>query len=219
MSRWRSSSGSSGARRGPSSSSSAGENRSPNSGEPVVPLIGDVLAVMAEIVEVELERAVWLAAARSGASRRMHDGLAIGREPHDLVLVAVVRKAEILRERLVEDAERMREIAPARRSRCRVPCPTPQAALRKVAEAIDRDDDRLLERRDVEGRGEMREMMLDVVKRRREGAGRETLARAARARLARARRLRSRSTHQRDARAACVSDVARACAARLARLS
>ena len=31
----------------------------------------------------------------------------------------------------------------------------------EIAEAVDRDDDRLLERRNVEGRGQMREMMLD----------------------------------------------------------
>ena len=34
----------------------------------------------------------------------------------------------------------------------------------KVAEPIDRDDDCLIERRDVEGRREMGEVMLDLVK-------------------------------------------------------
>ena len=46
------------ARAGPSSSSSAGENRSPTSGAAACPLIGILLAVMAEIVEIERECAV-----------------------------------------------------------------------------------------------------------------------------------------------------------------
>ena len=36
--------------------------------------------------------------------------LAIGREAHDLVLVAIMREADELRHRLVEDAQRMWEI-------------------------------------------------------------------------------------------------------------
>ena len=44
-----------------------------------------------------------------------------------------------------------------------VPLPTPQAALAEIAEAVDRDDDRLLERRNMKGRGKMRQMMLDLM--------------------------------------------------------
>ena len=38
------------------------------------------------------------------------DRLAVRREPHDLVFVAVVRKTEVLSQTLVEDAERMGEV-------------------------------------------------------------------------------------------------------------
>ena len=133
-----------------------------------------LLAVMAEVAQVELEGAVVL---------ELHDlphrvdeaRLAVGREPHHLVLVAVVREAEILRQRLVEDAERMREVDAAVDREMRRPRPTPQRALREVAEAVDRDADRLVEGRDEEGRGQMREVMLDGV----HGAA-ERLVRAAR---------------------------------------
>ena len=73
-----------------------------------------------------------------------------------------MRKAEILRQRLIEDAERMRKIHPSiDRDVCALARPPGRAG--EIAEAIDRDDDRLFERRNMKGRGQMREVMLDPV--------------------------------------------------------
>ena len=57
-------------------------------------------------------------------------GPAVRREAHDLVLVAVMRKTEILRESLVKNAERMREKYSAVDGDA-LPLPTPQAELEK----------------------------------------------------------------------------------------
>ena len=81
-----------------------------------------------------------------------NDGAAVGRKPHHLVLVAIMRKAEILRERLIEDAERMWEIYSAMGRDFAAACRTPGRA-REIAEAIDRNNGRLIEGRDVECRG------------------------------------------------------------------
>ena len=89
-------------------------------------------------------------------------GCAVRREPHHLVLVAIVGKAEILGQRLIEDAERMREIDAAVDTDVAALARSPGGAG-EIAEAVDRDDHRLVERRDVKGRGEMREVMLDVM--------------------------------------------------------
>src|ERR1022692_1307549 len=74
-----------------------------------LPGVGRLVAVMAEVGEVQLEAAV-----RS----ELHDlahlvqlaGLAVRREAHHLVLIAIVREAEILGQRLVEEPKRMREV-------------------------------------------------------------------------------------------------------------
>ena len=97
--------------------------------------------------------------------------LTVWSEPHHLVLVAIVRKAEILRQRLVEYAERMRKIHPRAAERF---APARQAPRRagEIAKTVDRYGHGLLEGRHVKGRGQMREVMLDPVKR-----GAEALAR------------------------------------------
>ena len=96
-------------------------------------------------------------------------GIEVGRltvwsEPHDLVLVAVVRKAEILRERLVEYPERVRKIHPLR---CRKIAPSRKTPSRagKIAKTVNRYGHGLLEGRHVKGGGQMREVMLDPVER------------------------------------------------------
>jgi len=89
--------------------------------------------MMAEIFEVELV-----------AIAQMHDlahlgharGRAVGRKPHHLVLVAVMGKAEILRERLVEDAERVREMHPPLNRDARAASHAP-GGTGKIAEAVD----------------------------------------------------------------------------------
>jgi hypothetical protein len=71
-------------------------------------------------------------------------------------------KAEVLGQRLIEDAERMREVhAAIDRERCAVSLAPGGAG--EVTEAIDRDGDRALERRREKGRGEVREVVLDVL--------------------------------------------------------
>ena len=72
-------------------------------------------------------------------------------------------KAKILRQRLIEDAERMRKIDAAIDADVAA-LPDAPGGAGEIAEAVDRDDDRLLEGRDVKGRGEMGEVMLDFMK-------------------------------------------------------
>src|SRR5712691_3416969 len=126
-----------------------------------LPLITDRRAVMAEIGEVEGEGAVALERdepAHSVEKRRR----AIGRKPHHLVLVPVIRKTEILGERLVENAERMGEMHPALDSEL-APPPYRPGRAREITEAVDRHHGRFLERRYIEDRREMRQVVLDVV--------------------------------------------------------
>src|SRR5437764_8501941 len=65
-------------------------------------------------------------------------------------------------EGLVKDAERMRKVDPPRDLDFAPLTDTPHRAG-KVAEAVDRDNDCFFKRRDMECRGEMREMVLDIV--------------------------------------------------------
>ena len=88
--------------------------------------------------------------------------LAVRREPHHLVFVAVMRKAEILRQRLVKDAERMRKIDPILHLDSGPATDAPRGAG-EIAEAVHRHDHRLLERRDMKRRGQMRQMVLHRV--------------------------------------------------------
>ena len=107
-----------------------------------------------------------------------------------------MRKAEILRQRLIEDAERMREIDAAVDGDLRPAADAPGGAG-EIAEAIDRNDDRLIEGRDVKGRGQMRQMMFDPMHLRHENAGRESFASSKSGMLLRARAIfLSRLKHQ-----------------------
>ena len=132
-------------------------------------------SMVAKILEVELEGAV---------GQERHDlahgievrRLAIRRKPHHLVFVAIMGKAEILRQRLVEDAERMRKIHAAVLPRDRSPLPDAPSRTGEIAEAVDRNDHGLLERRHVKGRGQMREVMLDSVERSAEALAWKALA-------------------------------------------
>src|SRR5262249_2348423 len=70
----------------------------------VRPLIGDILAMMAEKSQIELEPAV-----RTQAHNFPHvidkRRAAVGRKSHHLVLVAIMEKSQILRDRLIKNAE------------------------------------------------------------------------------------------------------------------
>ena len=75
----------------------------------VRPLVSDWLLVVAEVGEVERVSCRPASGARSCAWLPVAVGLPIRSEAHHLVLVAIMRKAEILRQRLVKDAERVQE--------------------------------------------------------------------------------------------------------------
>ena len=90
--------------------------------------------------------------------------LAVGREAHDLVLVAVMREADELGHRLVENAQRVRKID-ATVDRQRPALAQPPGRRRKIAESVDRDRDGLVVGRNQEGGREMAEMVLDHVRR------------------------------------------------------
>src|SRR5947208_10156557 len=99
--------------------------------------------MMAEIIEVQLKPSI-IHQPDDVAHRRHSRGCAIGRQAHYLVLVAIVREAEVLGQRLVEDAERMREVHPPFHSYVG-PAADPPSGAAEVAEAVDRNDDRLVE--------------------------------------------------------------------------
>ena len=68
---------------------------------------------------------------------------------HDLIFVPVIRKAQVMGERLIEDAERMRKVDPSCDTDVTPLTDAPRRAG-KVAKTIDRDNDRLFERRNME---------------------------------------------------------------------
>ena len=135
---------------------------------PLRPRHVDAAVVVREVVEVQLEElAVQLH--EVAHLRAVHVRLAVRREPHHLPLVAVLREAEPLRDGRVVDAERVRE-------RDTVEHLQPVAATdrderrREVAEAVERQHRRLVERRDEERGRRVRLVVLDVVERRAQSA-------------------------------------------------
>src|SRR5450830_1642086 len=98
--------------------------------------------------------------------RKIHDlphlayeaRLAIGRKAHHLVFVAVARKAEILRQRLIEDTERMRKIDLVLGLDAAAAADTPGGAG-KIAEAVHRHRHRIIERRNEKSRPQMGKVM------------------------------------------------------------
>ncbi len=149
-----------GSRAGPKSSSMPRREEPADRRRPLVPAHVHAFLVVDEEVEVELE----------DVALRTHDPphlvekarRAVRREAHHLALVAVLREAEPLGDRGVEDPERVREqdaLEHAERG---------SAALREhrrgeVAEAVDGQDRGVLERRDEERARDVRLVVLDVV--------------------------------------------------------
>src|SRR5271166_5424447 len=116
---------------------------------------------MAKIGEIELICPVRLEP--HDPAHRIHERwLAIRRKTHDFVLVAIMWKAQILRQGLIEHAERMRKIHPPV-DRDILTLPGTPGRAGEVSEPIDRDDDGFFEWGNMEGRGEMRQMMFDLV--------------------------------------------------------
>ena len=87
---------------------------------------------------------------------------AVGREAHDLELVAVLHEPEVLRHRQVHNPQRVRKERAIDDLDLGAPADRPRRAD-EVAEAVDRADGRVLERRDEERAREMRRMVLDPV--------------------------------------------------------
>src|SRR5258707_4075 len=102
---------------------------------------------MTEIGEVESE--VSVRTNRQNFTHLGHTaGGAVSCQPHDLVFVPVVEKAEILRQRLVEDAQRVWEKYPVGDLDFRFAPDTPGGA-REITGAIDRHHRGFLKRRHV----------------------------------------------------------------------
>ena len=116
-------------RRGPEQFLKRGREKVGELRRTAAPIEGDLLGVVAEVGEVQFEAAV-ANEFHDAAHLRQEAWRSVGRQPHHFVFVAVMRKAEILRDRLIENAERMREQRPALDVDGRA-SPTPQAALAK----------------------------------------------------------------------------------------
>ena len=126
----------------------------------VFPLVFHFLAMMAKMVKVQAERATFFEAhdlPHFGHEAR----LTVGCQPHHLVLVAVIRKTEILGQRLIENAQRMRKIDLVFDLDAIATADAP-GRTGKVAKAIHRHGHRLFERRHQKRRAQMRKMVLDV---------------------------------------------------------
>src|SRR5256885_10087703 len=129
---------------------------------------------MTKVVKIELKAAV---TPRSHELTQCVDmlGLPIGRQAHYLVLVAVTRKTEVLRQRLVEDAERMWEIHLSFDGHG-APATQPPGRACEVTETVHRDGGGFVERRDEKCRSEVREMVVNVMSLSPEALARERLS-------------------------------------------
>src|SRR5207237_5877925 len=115
---------------------------------------------MTEVREVELEASV---------AREIQQRLdladvprfSVRRKAHDLELVAVFRKAEILRDGEIQQAERVRKEHAAVHVQRRAG-DTPPGRADEIAETVNRADGGVVERADEGRAGEMRGVMLDV---------------------------------------------------------
>ncbi len=122
-------------------------------------VVGALARCVAEKAQVEGEGAVVV---------QLHDlthgielaRLAIRGEAHHLVFVAIVREADELRHRLVEHAERVREVDAAIDGEFAALTQSPGGGG-EIDDAVDRHRHRLVVGRHQKGRGEMAEMMLD----------------------------------------------------------
>ena len=122
------------------------------------PLVIDPFARVTKKPQIQLEAASGVDAqdpAHLGHEARP----AVGRQAHDLVFVAVMREAEVLGERLEEDAERMRKVD-LLVDRDRAAAPQAPGRAGKVTETVHRHRSRFVEGRGEKGRGEVRAVML-----------------------------------------------------------
>jgi hypothetical protein len=118
--------------------------------------------MMTKVVEVQTKLPV-LFGANDVAKLVDEARLAVRREAHHFSFVAVMRKAEKLRRRGVDDAGRVRILDLAQHLD-RVSFTNGPHRRDEIAKAVDRQQRRAFKRRDKETTGEMCAMMLDVVK-------------------------------------------------------
>jgi hypothetical protein len=76
---------------------------------PTIEPINLGIFVMIEVRQIQLEPALWQQTHNLVHGIQVYR-FSIGREPHDFVLVTVIGKSEILGDRLVKGAKRMRKI-------------------------------------------------------------------------------------------------------------
>jgi len=89
-------------------------------------------------------------------------GLAVGGEAHHLVLVAEAEEAQVLGDGGVEEPQRVREVDAVEDAQVAA-SPDRRHRRDEVAEAVDREAHRPLERRAEEGRAEVGEVVLDRI--------------------------------------------------------
>ena len=127
----------------------------------VFPRVIDFLPMVAEIIQIKTKHPV-SAKLHYTAHLTEKPRLAIWRQSHDLVFVAVVQETEVLRQCLIENAQRVREIHPPADFNLGAATHAPGGAG-EIPEPIHRHRSRFLERRNQERRGQVRDMMLNVV--------------------------------------------------------
>ena len=122
------------------------------------------LAEMAEVAEIQLESAIGLGRDHLPQLVGLR-WLAIGRESHHLVFIAVFGEAEVLRDRGVKQAQRMR-IMNALKNIDRIATADGEHRRDKIAKAIDGQAHSFFIRRAEKRRGDVSQVMLDGIERR-----------------------------------------------------
>ena len=119
---------------------------------------GEALAVI-EVGHVHPHRSVRFQIDDVAQDRLGESGLAVRREPHQLVLAAVDGETAVVRERRIQQAERVGKAHFLGQRNAVVP-PHPEAGRRPLADAVNREDGGLVERRREERARGMRLVML-----------------------------------------------------------
>src|SRR5205823_1035870 len=117
-----------------------------NRGSAVAPRHLDAIGPVAEVRQVELEPAARLEVDQ-GFDLTHVTRFAVRREAHDLEFVAVVREAEILREREIQQPERVRKVHALADMEAGALDLSPRRAD-EIAEAVNRAHGRIVERAD-----------------------------------------------------------------------
>src|SRR5476651_1534180 len=114
-----------------------------------VPLIRNLFVLVTKIGKAKLITPVVLDP--NDLAHGIHEcRFAKGREAHDLVFIAVLTKANVLRQSLIKHSERMREIHPTVDRNVVALAGTPCGAG-EITKSINRDNDGFFKWRDVKG--------------------------------------------------------------------